>query len=199
MRDRVPLPFRSWAVLPWLAFVAWLWWRAALERLAATGAAPAGAGGPDPAALALAATGMKLAGHALEAAWYAACGRALGARLPVVRLAVALVTLSMLDVARLALLGPPAGEGFDPRLPLVGAELLAGAGAPHDGFGAAFGSFGLFVALRLAGTAWLLARALGEGRGGAAALLVAATWLASRLAAWWVVDLARGRSPLGGG
>lgn len=195
-REGLPSPFRPWAVPPWILFVAWLWWRAAADRLAAL---PAAAAPPEPGLAALAVAALKLAGHAAEALWYVACARALGVRVPFGRLALAIVTLSTLDVLRLALLEPPAGAGFDPRLPLVGAELLAGRrAAAAGGAAAAFGSLGLLTLLRVGGTAWALARAAG-GRRAAAACAVVATWLLTRLATWWGVDLARGPGAAGGG
>jgi hypothetical protein len=127
-----------------------------------------------------------------------ACGRGFGDRPGFGRLAVAIVMLSMCDLFRLAMLEPAAGGGFDPRVLLTGAELLARDRAARNGLSVAFGSFGLLVALRLAGTAWWFARETGS-RWGRAALVVGCTWLATRLATWWTADLARGLSPLGPG
>src|SRR5439155_930409 len=69
------------------------------------------------------------------------------------------------------------------------------AAGPGSGFRASFGGVGLLCVARLVATAAIQRR--GTGRGLAAPLrLTLATWLLGRLANWWLVDLARGMSPL---
>jgi hypothetical protein len=184
--SRAPLaPRLDWIVAPawlpaWLAAVAFAWW----ERAAREGPAPPGV--PGPAAL----VGVRAVGWVLEAAWHGLLWRALGARVPVLRLAVAVATLSLFDLLALAL--------RDSHLAgTVAVSVLAGR-APHPGeppLAAAFAATGACTLARIVCTALVLARALGRGLGGPLALTVAA-WLVSRAALALLADLARGGSPL---
>ncbi len=141
---------------------------------------------------------LKLGGFAIESAYYAFAARAWGARPPVARVFVSVAFFSLMDLVRGWLLTDAAAG-----LPLALRAAFAGADAAHSaagrtGFSAAFGSFGVLVLVRLVGTADAVRR-LGGSRAGPPFAAVAATWLATRLAMWWGIDLLRGASRLGGG
>ena len=84
----------------------------------------------------------------------------------------------------------------NPRLLRVGLGALhLDASGPGSGFEAAFGSVGLLCVARLVATAAILRRGT-EGGLARALRLTLAVWLLGRLASWWLIDLARGVSPL---
>jgi len=170
------------------------WWESGWQQGGALGAG-------RPADLAVAATLMllaRLAASALEALAYTVWWRSRGARLPYLRFLVALVALSLVD--RLAL-GLVALAGRAPALapwlaPVAGLQLLEGRlPGVEPVLWAAFGSLGLLTLARITLTAWLQSAGTGRRLRGPL-LLTSLAWLATRVAVWWTMDLARGMSPL---
>lgn len=193
--QRMPRAFHAaWFPL-WIAFVGGQWWIEIERQLLAT--IPADVPQlPVQAAATLGAIGH-LAGSAVEALFYVQWWRACGIRLGFVRLFEWLVSISVLD---LLASGLTRFADSHPGVLAYALEVFIGLGARHgdapgSGFRAAFGSFGLLCVARLIATAAIQRR--GTGRGLAAPLaLTLAVWLLGRLVNWWLVDLARGMSPL---
>jgi len=148
-----------------------------------------------PAALMVAA---HLAASAIEASAYVLWWRTRGARLPWRPFFAGLVALSLVDrcAASLASLAERAPALVPYLAPLVGPQLWrTRPPGVEPGLWAAFGGLGLLTLARIGATAWL--QSAGTGRRWRVAIVVTAiTWLASRVAVWWAVDLVRGRSPL---
>ena len=189
--------FRAWFSPVWIAFVALQWWLEIRRQLA--GALPAGA--PQlhaDAAATLGAVGH-VAGSAVEALFYVAWWRAWGVRLGFAGLFEWLVSISVLD---LLASGLTRIAEYHPGWVAHALEVFVGFGALRledtgldSGVRSAFGSVGLLCVARLAATAAIQRQ--GGRRGLAAPLtLTLAVWLLGRLVNWWLVDLARGMSPL---
>ncbi len=139
----------------------------------------------------------RLAANAVEALFYALWWRARGARLPYGRFLVALVALSLVDRFGLALTAvAERSPALGPMLaPLAGPQALGARFGLEPGLRAALGSLGVLTLARLAITAWLQSVQAGRRLRGALAV-TAVAWLGSRVALWWMVDLARGLSPM---
>ena len=181
----------------WIAFVAYQWWAEVQRRIEESLPAQVPLDHAHLAA-AMGAAGH-IAGNAVEALFYMAAWRARGFKLGFARLFEWMVTLSVLDLLSSGLVGfAKAHPGW-----VAGAlEVFVGFGVVNDdpsgpgsGFQAAFGSFGLLCVARIVGTAAVQRQGT---KGGLAAplALTFAVWLVGRLASWWMVDLARGISPL---
>ena len=197
-RDRqMPRAFRAlWSPL-WIAFVAYQWWVEIEQWLLAAVADDVPTVHAQVAAT-LGAAGH-IAGSAIEALFYFGWWRARGIRLSLVRLFEWLVSISVLDLMASGL--TRVAEAHPGWLAST-LEIFVGLGAvrgdaagPGSGFRASFGGVGLLCVARLVATAAIQRR--GTERGLAAPLrLTLAVWLLGRLANWWLVDLARGMSPL---
>ena len=187
--DRLPWLVRPWLQPFWYAYLAFSWWGAGVAETA-------GAKLSAPAA-ALVPAG-KLAGALSEAAFYALWWRGRGRRLPYWRFLCVVVSASLADVVAIGLAqrardGSPATSAW---LAWVAGLRLLGAGAfGSPSLRVAFGGFGLLTLLRLGMTASAQSRATGV-RAAEAFATTAIVWLLCRIAAWWVTDLLRGRSPL---
>jgi hypothetical protein len=156
-------------------------------------------GDAAPAKLAIAAGLMlfsRLGANALEALGYSLWWRARGARLPYGRFLVALVALSLVDRFSLALTALAARTPeLGPLLaPLAGPQTLGARFDPGPGLRAAGGALGALTLSRIVITAWLQSARTGRRMRGALAV-TALVWLGSRVALWWLLDLARGVSP----
>jgi hypothetical protein len=156
-------------------------------------------GGAATAKLAIAAVLMlfsRLGANAIEALAYVLWWRARGARLPYIRFLVALVALSLVDRFSLALTSLAAHTpALGPLLaPLAGPQALGDRFDLAPGLRAACGAFGALTLSRIVITAWLQSVQTGERMRGALAV-TALVWLGSRVALWWLLDLARGASP----
>jgi hypothetical protein len=184
----VSRPKLEWIVAPWLqpfwyAYVTYSWWHAA-ER---TSAALASGG--------VLVVAGKLAASLTEAAFYVLWWRSRGRALPFWRFFCVVASLSLADVFAISLaerLGTAPHGAVLWLTPLVGLHAL-GTGASR--LRAAFGSFGLLTALRIAVTA----RAEERGTGATFTAALGWTglfWVMGRVAMWWLTDLLRGRSPL---
>ena len=180
----------------WIAFVGYQWWAEIGQQLA--GSMPVDA--PPLQAHVAAALGAAghLIGNAVEALFYAGWWRARGSRIGFMRLFEWLVSLSVLDLlasglTRIAESHP--GWVAHALEVFVGLGALRGDEAIGSGFRAAFGPVGLLCVARLIATAAIQRRCAG-GRLAAPLRLTLAVWLLGRLANWWLVDLARGMSPL---
>lgn len=139
----------------------------------------------------------RLAAGAVEALAYALWWRGRGARLPFARFFVALVALSLVDRCTLGLAAlAAANPGLAPLLaPLAGPQALGARFDAGAGLRAACGAIGALTLARVVITAWL--QSVQAGRRMREALAVTAVaWLGSRVAVWWLVDLARGMSPI---
>jgi len=131
----------------------------------------------------------------VEAGFYVLVGRALGRPVRFAPLFLGIFSLSMLDALSLAL-GRLHGTETPPLWSalLTGFRALPAAADAPSGLRVAFGSVGLLVLARVAGTALILSR---QGvRMRTAVAVTTGAWLASRVATWWTADLARGVSPL---
>ncbi len=167
------------------------WWQSGLAQGAALEGFPHG----SPAVAATLFVLVRLAASAIEALFYSLWWRARGARLPYGWFLVALVALSIVDRfgAGLAVLA-----GRSPALapwlaPIAGLQLLGDRLAPT--LRVALGGVGLLALSRVVITAWFQSAYTGRRLRGALTV-TALAWIATRLAAWWVVDLARGMSPV---
>ena len=192
----IPRPFHPWFSPVWVAFVTFQWWLQIQSQLAGTIPDRAQRLAIDTSA-ALGAIGH-LAGNAVEALFYVWWWRA-RARLSFARLFQWLVSISVLDLLASTL--TRAAESHPGPLARTLA-VLAGIGAlrgqhlgASPGLEAAFGSLGLLCVARLVATATLQRRGMGGSLGGPL-LLTLAAWLLGRIAIWWLMDLARGMSPL---
>ncbi len=194
-----PLPWLMRpAVLPfWFVAVEWGWWRVFASAVAS---APAG-GSLSASALAAAVALLgKALGHLSEAAYYVLLWRARGSRLPFWRFLVVVVSASLADQLAYGISrGASAGEGLGWRAWVAGLHVANGTPF-HDspGLRAAFGSLSVLSATRLGITAAAQVDPPGRGAREAVAWTLA-TWLLTRIAALWSVDLLRGMSPLSGG
>ena len=185
-------PLRLPGTIVWLVLVWLYWFELGRETLGTTLGDAA-----SPRAVALAAIGGVLArivAEAIEAGFYVTFWRALGRRLSFPAFFLTIVSLSILDMVALQL----AHVAGDPPAAwiavLCGFQVLPGALAGEPGLRVAFGGVGLLALARVAATA--RAQKAAGGRWTAAAALTSATWLAGRLATWWITDLVRGASPL---
>lgn len=196
-----PLPWimAPWALPFWLASVEWGWWDVFRAEFAASPPVPA-ASLPSPAlAVSLGVIG-KLMGHVSETAFYVLLWRGRGARLPFWRFLSFVVSASIVDQVayRLSAHFEP-GEAPAWLVWLAGLHLASGTSFQDSpAVRAAFGSISLLTATRIAITAG------GQAQGTHRPVLEAIgwtllTWLLTRLAAMWSIDLIRGMSPLGGG
>jgi len=185
-------PMPRWSMGMWLLFVAGSWWASAAAGLAA-GPSDARAGWIGVAFVTLA----RFAGFALEAGYYATVWKSFGRRLRVGWMFTWITTLSILDMIAESLRRLGAEHpGWAPWLSVfsgLGGRDALGAWPP--GLALAAGSLGLLTAARIAATAVLQSREVGCSCWAAAAL-VTATWIATRIAVWWGIDLLRGMSPL---
>jgi hypothetical protein len=196
-RREIPRAFAPWFMPLWIAFVTLEWWAELRRPLlgAMQGLAP-----PVPLdAIAAAAALGHLCGNAVEALFYMGWWRARGAPLSFSRLFEWLVSISVLD-----LLGAGLGRiaASHPGWAAHVLAVFAGPGALRaddlampSGLSAAFGSLGLLTVVRLVATAALQRQGVG-GRLLEPLALTLAAWLPVRIASWWLVDLARGLSPL---
>jgi hypothetical protein len=158
--------------------------------------------GVEPHVNLMLAAGLMVVAHlganAIEASTYVLGWRACGVRLPWSPFFVGLVALSLVDGVAANLAGLAEGSPWlAPWLATLAGPQLVREGLPGVGTGlwAAFGGLGLLTLARITATAWL--QAAGTGRRLRTAFAVTAlTWLATRVAVWWTVDLVRGRSPL---
>lgn len=135
---------------------------------------------------------------AAEAGFWCSVWAARGVRVRYVPLAFALLALSGIDAVGVLVQGlDPAGRAA--RLAVValaGPVASGGADGGRDGFDVALGGAGLLTALRM--TASAACQATLARRPFRDALLgVLAAWVLGRLVVMWLVDLARGASPLG--
>jgi hypothetical protein len=195
--QEIPRAFARWYAPVWIAFVTFEWWLELRRPLADAldGAAPLASADVVAAFAALG----RLGGNAIEALFYVAWWRGRGARLGFARCFEWLVTISVLDLlganlSRLAQSHP----GWIAHL----LSVFAGIGALRvdesglgSGLSVAFGSLGLLAIARIVATAALQRQGAGGGLAAPLTLTLAA-WLPIRLATWWLVDLARGLSPL---
>ena len=193
----IPRAFHpAWSPV-WIAFVGYQWWVEIVQQLA--GSLPADA--PQIHAQVAGALGAvgHVAGSAVEALFYLGWWRARGIRLGFARLFEWLVSISVLDLLASGLTRVAESH---PGWVAHALEVFVGLGVVRgdesgfgSGFRAAFGPVGLLCVARLMATAAIQRR--GTERGLAAPLrLTLAVWLLGRLANWWLVDLARGMSPL---
>lgn len=181
-------PAWLWPLLVWMPLDAWH------ERFARDlprlGLAAREGALPGPATLAWFATGVVLAAALVEALFYGMLWRARGRRLPVLAATVAVVLAGVLELLALRVTdaAPPGADAW--RVALAGARALAS--RETGAFAAAFGGFGL-----LALTRWVLFAGLQAGlvrcRFREAFVLTCATWLASHVAQWWLLELVVGR------
>jgi hypothetical protein len=183
------------ALLGMLAVAASAWWVTFAGRLDANGGVEVPAE-TLRAFLAVLIAG-RLAGNALEAAFYRAWWTSAGARFRYGVAWLGITGLSLLDAWAMTLQDLARGPAIDwaPALAvLAGPAALSPAEAPATAAAAALSGVGLLAALRVAGTAWLQRRETGAPFHHGLGLTVAA-WLAMRLLAWWTFDLTRGMSP----
>ncbi len=173
----------------WLVIVLWAWWERLARELDGTGIATLAVGGvPMAAHLAL---GARALGWIGEALFYTLAWRAVGARMPVLRLAAALVSFSLFDLVALGVRDVRGWAGS----PLV-SVIAGGVVAPGEGPAAlALAGFGLCAVARMVCTAHAQARALGRGLAAPLAL-TSATHAAARAALTLAVTWAHGRSPM---
>jgi hypothetical protein len=183
-------------VIPWMLGTAALWW-ITFESLA-TGVEP----GADTPAAAIRvgiafALSFKLLGSLAEAGFYSGWWALRDARVPFGALLAWLLGLSLLDA--LAMLLPWA---FEPEPGLGGTMLALVCGpralaTPEEILGrpelALFGPLGLLTVARIALTAHAQARLASRPFAGPLALTTC-TWLAVRVATWWLGELLRGQS-----
>jgi hypothetical protein len=181
----------------WIAFVGYQWWVELGQQLA--GSLPADSPAFHAQVAAVLGAAGHLTGNGVEALFYAGWWRARGIRLSFARLFEWLVSISVLDLLASGLTRVAESH---PGWVAHALEVFVGLGAlrgeesgPGSGFRAAFGAVGLLCIGRLVATAAIQRRV--TERGLAAPLrLTLAVWLLGRLANWWLVDLARGMSPL---
>jgi hypothetical protein len=192
----LPRPFHRWWAPVWIAFVGLQWWIELGHQLA--GALPDAPEIHAQVAAVMGAAGH-LAGNAIEALFYAGVWRARGIRLEFMRLYEWLVTISVLDLLASGLTRLAESH---PGWIAAALEVFVGLGALRSeesqlgsGFRAAFGSVGLLCVARLVATAAIQRRGAG-GRFASPLALTVTAWLLARLATWWLMDLARGVSPL---
>jgi hypothetical protein len=208
MRDAIPIEVAPPPGLPWpvvtaavpllYAWIAWSWWGEVRLQLLALPEGPGAYGAHGVDAMAMAAVATRIPGVLTEAILYTLGWRLRGFRLPYWRFVCWVATLSTLDLLGFSL--RRAAEDAPQGLHLLGVALAGSAipGAPAfhpSGSAAAFGNFGLLTLLRVIMTAWAEARGIGRPLGGPLVVTCAA-WLATRLVAWWSVDLLRGMSPV---
>ncbi len=193
----IPRAFHPVCSPLWIAFVAYQWWLEIGQQLAAS--LPDGV--PQTHAHVAAALGAfgHLAGNAVEALFYLGWWRARGLRLSFARLFEWLVSISVLDLLASGLTRIAEAH---PGWVAHALEVFVGFGVLNSeqpglgpGLRAAFGSVGLLCVARLAATAAIQRRGT-EGGILAPLRLTLAVWLLGRLVNWWMVDLARGMSPL---
>ncbi|OGF11209.1 MAG: hypothetical protein A2W00_10160 [Candidatus Eisenbacteria bacterium RBG_16_71_46] len=199
-RPGLPWPLAPWALLPWLASIGWGWWQTLASQLGQVSIG-AGAGAARALAVGLAVALLaRVAGFIAESGFYVLWWRARGSHIPFWRLSSWIAALSAADLLAMSLgrLAERHGGALPLVLaPLAGASLLRSQVPGLDaGLWVGFGSLGLLAAARVALTARAQAVAL-DRRIAAPLALTAGAWLASRVALWWIVDLARGMSPLG--
>lgn len=193
----LPRAFRPWCSPVWIAFVGYQWWVEIGQQL--VGSLPADAPEVHAQVAAVLGAAGHLTGNAVEALFYLGWWRARGIRLKFTRLFEWLVSISVLDLLASGLTRVAESH---PGWVAHALEVFVGLGAIRgedsglgSGFRAAFGPVGLLCIARLVATAAIQRR--GTERGLAAPLrLTLAVWLLGRLANWWLVDLARGMSPL---
>jgi hypothetical protein len=195
---RLPWPFHPWAAPLWLLSLLSLWWAELHGQLAAGWPASAPA-----ASLGLAAawmTAARVGGQLVEAAFYTAWWRRRGRVVGFARLSLWIVSLSVLDLwaSRLSEIARAHPGGIARALaPIAGIALLKpeipGASA---GLWAGFGTLGLLCLARIVLTAHVQRLGIGGGLGPPLRLTLA-VWTLTRVANWWLVDLLRGRSPVG--
>jgi len=201
MREPHPSESRSPSRLP-----AWAWplvlvvpleaWREALAReipRVMPGVQRHGAFAPGV----LVAIGLAtvVLGALVEAAFYGMLWGARGLRLPLLATALVLVQVSISEPLALSLMlrVRPGSAHAAWLVPVVGARALWTEGQAPSAFAAAFGGAGGLAAARIAVTAGTQAGLVGR-RAGEALAIVAASWLASHLAQWWLLELLQGRT-----
>jgi hypothetical protein len=180
-----------------VAFVALLWWEQYRRQFASS--IPATAPRLSLAVASIAAAAGRPLSSAVEAAFYSRWWRARRASLAFGPLFVLLFQLSLLDLAALAL-GDIARNGpswLPPALaPLAGLSLLKERfPGPGAGFWAGPGSLGLLTLARIGMTAWYQHRGA-DVSFGRTLRLTFAVWAITRIITWWLIDLARGMSPV---
>ena len=197
MFDRTGAGNHSWRSWVFIGFVSLLWWNFAGRRIVSPELAESSR--LPVALLAAGFAASRLGGHVLETAAYFSWWRGRGVPVHFQRMLSDLVALSLIDLATLSLFPP--GSGDRAAAP-AWAVWIAGprvrpalAAALGPGLLASFGSLGLATLARLIGTAHVQ-RAHARVSWRSALALTAAVWLCSRLALWWILDLARGPAAL---
>jgi len=183
-------PFARWFAPLAYAYIGYGWWQSSIASLSGAAAAQS----PVPLwAAGVFAVGARVAGWLLEAGYYVAWWRWRGRVLSFGRFfqwTVALSTVDLLaEAARRS--EPTAAWMRAARAWLAGPRPEAGLNV--SSWAIAFGGAGLLTLLRLTLVADVQRRALGS-RWMAPALLVAATWVASRVVLAWSRDLLTGSS-----
>ena len=192
---RSPPRVPAWA-WPFLLFVPLQAWRDLLGREIPTLTAGSHSGAsPAPGMLVAVGLAVVVLGALAEAAFYGMLWSARGLRLPMLASALVILQVSIAEpLAQSLMLRVPPGSAHRAWLvPIVGARALWPHGLAPNVFAAAFGGSGALAAARIMVTAGTQASLLGRrAREGLA--MVAAGWLVSHVAQWWLLELLQGRS-----
>lgn len=185
------------------AAIVLVWWLTTRQQFMAAGLDEALAGTDVPnlpiTLLTFSSVAGRFTGLALEAAFYLAWWRSLGAPFRFGRFFAWIAGLSLIDAWALGVrvIARDQGGAWAMWLaPLVGLDLLReGAPAGASSLQLAFGTLGITTLVRIGLTAHAQARETGRGVA-KPLLLTCVLWLACRVVTWWTLDLARGASPM---
>jgi len=185
------------------AAIVLVWWLTTRQQFMAAGLDEALAGTEVPnlpiTLLTFSSVAGRFTGLALEAAFYLAWWKSLGAPFRFGRFFAWIASLSLIDAWALGVrvIARDQGGAWSAWLaPLVGLDLLRdGPPGGASSLQLAFGTLGITTLARIGLTANAQARETGRGIA-MPLLLTCVLWLACRVVTWWTLDLARGASPM---